>query len=115
MQKIYNKLIRDRIPEIIEGAGEIPHLRKLGKKEFKEELKKKVLEEARELIGSKSKKEILNEVVDIQELIDWLAKELKINPSQLGKLQAEKNKKRGSFKKKLFLISTNKNPNEKTS
>lgn len=108
MQKIYKKLIRDKIPEIIEGAGEIPHIRKLSREEFKKELKKKILEEAKELIKSESKKDILNEIVDIQELLDWLAKEFKISPSAVKKLQAKKNKKRGSFKKRLFLIKTTK-------
>ena len=49
MKKVYNKLIRDKIPEIIVAAGEEPKIRKLNKKEFKIELQKKVLEEAKEL------------------------------------------------------------------
>ena len=108
MKKIYHKLIRDKIPEIIIKAGERPKIRKLSQKEFCIELKKKVLEEAKELIKTKEKKEILNEIVDIKELIEWLAKEIKVSPSQIKIYQAKKNKTRGSFKKQLYLSETEK-------
>ena len=115
MIKRYNKLIRDRILEVIKGAGERPHWRILNKKEYFEEVKKKVVEEAKELteeakelIKVKNKKEILNEVVDIQELLDVLISELGLTKSQIKKQQKIKNKKRGGFKKRLFLIKTEK-------
>ncbi|MEE8131441.1 MAG: nucleoside triphosphate pyrophosphohydrolase [Candidatus Paceibacterota bacterium] len=108
MVKKYNKLIRDRILEIIKLAGEKPHFRTLNKKEYFKEIKKKILEEAKELTGAKNKKEIINEIVDVQELIDVLAAELGLTKLQIQKLQKEKNKKRGGFKKRLFLIKTEK-------
>ena len=106
MQKVYNKLIRDRIPEIIVNDGEEPEIRKLSQKEFKIELKKKVLEEAKELLQAESKEEILNEIVDIQELLDWLAKEFKISPYSIRNKKLKKNKERGGFAKRLFLVKT---------
>lgn len=108
MIKRYNKLIRDRILEVIKGAGERPHWRILNKKEYFEEVKKKVVEEAKELTKVKNKKEILNEVVDIQELLDVLISKLGLTKSQIKKQQKIKNKKRGGFKKRLFLIKTEK-------
>jgi len=108
MIKKYNKLIRDRILEIIRGAGEIPYWRVLNKKEYLKEIKKKIFEEAKELIKAKDKKEITNEIVDIQELIDVLVSELVLTKSEIQKQQKIKNKKRGGFKKKLFLIKTKK-------
>jgi predicted house-cleaning noncanonical NTP pyrophosphatase (MazG superfamily) len=105
-KKNYNKLIRDKIPESIKSAGQAPKIRKLSKKDFLRELKKKVVEESKELISAKSKKEILDEIVDIQELLDWLTREIKISHSQIKLAQEEKNKKRGSFKKQLFLEYT---------
>jgi len=108
MIKRYNKLIRDRILEIIEAAGEKPYWRVLGKKEYTKEIKKKILEEAKELTGAKNKEEIINEIVDIQELIDALSSELGLTKSEIQKQQKIKNKKRGGFKKKLFLIKTEK-------
>jgi predicted house-cleaning noncanonical NTP pyrophosphatase (MazG superfamily) len=110
MKKIvkYNKLIRDRIPEIIKEAGWKPTVRKLKKAEFLKVLKKKVLEEARELIRAKDKKGIINEVVDIQELLDALTLEIGLSKPKVKKLQTAKRKKRGGFKKRLFLIKEEK-------
>jgi len=110
MRKIvkYNKLIRDRIPEIIKKAGWKPTVRKLKKAEFLKALKKKVLEEARELIRAKDKKGVINEIVDIQELIDTLTSEIGLSKPQIKKFQAVKRKKRVGFKKRLFLIKEEK-------
>jgi len=104
----YNKLIRDRILEIIEANGEKPYFRILHKKEYVKEIKKKILEETKELIKAKSKKEIVNEIVDIQELIDVLISKLDLTKLQIQKQQEIKRKKRGGFKKRLFLIKTKK-------
>jgi len=106
--KKYNKLIRDKILEIIKADGEKPFWRILNKKEYLEEIKKKIMEEAGELIKAKNKEEILNEIVDIQELIDVLASQLKFKKSKIKKQQKIKNKKRGGFKKRLFLIKIEK-------
>jgi predicted house-cleaning noncanonical NTP pyrophosphatase (MazG superfamily) len=110
MRKIvkYNKLIRDGIPEIIKKAGWKPTLRKLKKAEFLNALKKKVAEEAGELIRAKDKKGVINEIVDIQELVDALTLEIGLSRPEINKLQATKRKKRGGFKKRLFLIKQKK-------
>ena len=110
MKKVvrYDKLIRDRIPEIIKEAGWLPAVKILKKSEFLNAIKKKVFEEAGELIQSKDKKGIVDEIVDIQELLDVLAAEIKLTKSELKKLQADKRKKRGGFKKRLFLIKEEK-------
>ena len=100
----YNKLIRDRIPEIIKEAGWKPIIRTLNKKEFLSAIKKKIIEEAGELNKAKDKKEIINEMSDIQELLDVLAKEIKATKTEINKFQTAKRKKRGGFKNRLFLI-----------
>ena len=41
MDRIYNKLVRDNIPEIIISNGEVPITRILSNEEYKEELEKK--------------------------------------------------------------------------
>jgi predicted house-cleaning noncanonical NTP pyrophosphatase (MazG superfamily) len=108
MIKKYNKLIRDRILEIIAEAGEKPYHRTLLKSEFQKEIKKKVLEEANELLKAKTKDDVVNEIVDMQELIDVLAAELRVKKLDIRRAQSKKNQARGGFKKRLFLIKTTK-------
>ncbi len=106
MKKIvkYNKLIRDRIPKIIEDDGWTPILKTLNKKEFLIALKKKVVEEANELVDAKNKKDIVNEIVDIQEILDAIILQVRSSKSKIKEQQKLKSKKRGVFKKRLFLI-----------
>ena len=104
----YNKLIRDKIPEIIKKAGWKPTVRTLKKEEFLDALKKKVSEEARELLRAKNNKGIIDEIVDIQELLDVLTLEVKLTKPRIKKFQDVKRKKRGGFRKRLFLIEEEK-------
>ncbi len=108
MIKKYNKLIRDKILEIIRAAGERPYWRILNGKEYLREIKKKILEEAKELIEAKNKRGLLEEIIDIQELINALSLEIKLTKSQIERKRKIKIKKRGGFKKRLFLIKTEK-------
>lgn len=102
----YNKLIRDRIPEITKADSWQSKTKVLNQKNFIIELKKKILEEAKELNEGKSKKNLVEELVDIQEIIDAILREKKIKFSDFRKIQTKKRQKRGGFKKKLFLTKT---------
>ncbi len=105
MKKKYyhQKLIRDKIPEKIKGTGGYYQTRILGKAEFEKELKKKLIEESKELAKA-PKEELLNELADILELTKSISSHYKIPFSKVVKFQEEKRKKRGGFKKKLFLV-----------
>jgi predicted house-cleaning noncanonical NTP pyrophosphatase (MazG superfamily) len=74
--------------------------------EFQKEIKKKILEEAKELIKAKTKDDIINEIVDIQELIDVLMAGIRVKKLDIRRAQSKKNQTRGGFKKRLFLIKT---------
>ncbi len=50
MERIYHKLVRDNIPEIIKAKGESPVIRILDDETFKRELEKKLLEEYNEVL-----------------------------------------------------------------
>lgn len=104
MKKIvYKKLIRDRIPEIIQSNNAVCKTRVMSKKEFLFEVKKKMLEEAKELCKAKSKDDVMNELSDISELTDTLLREYNFSRSELKTQQTAKRKKRGGFTKRLFL------------
>ena len=99
----YNKLVRDRIPEIIEQNGEIPKIRKLDDEEFKSELEKKLLEECNEVLDSNYNNR-LEELADILEVINYLATLEGENLDTVIKLANEKKKLRGGFDKKIYLM-----------
>jgi len=104
MKKYYHKkLIRDKIPEVIKSNGGKYEIRSLDNEEFETELKNKLLEEVKELISAK-KGEEQNELADVLEITKSLSSHYKISFSNLQKYQLEKRRKRGGFKKKLFLI-----------
>ena len=99
----HQKLIRDRIPEFIRASGDEYETRVMDNSEFEKELKKKLVEEAKELFET-PRKSLLNELADVLELVKSIASHYKIKFQELEKYQVEKRKKRGGFKKRLFLI-----------
>ena len=105
MRKKYyhQKLIRDKIPEVIKASGDEGKIRILGEKEYEKELKKKLVEESKE-VSEAPKEEILNELADVLELVKSIASHYRISFSKVEKFQEEKREKRGGFKKKLFLV-----------
>jgi len=106
MRKVFNKLVRDKIPEIIKQNNEIATVRLLNDKEYKEELNKKLLEECNEIINATSTNETLEEIADILEVIDSIIKLNNLTIEECKKIQQEKRVKRGGFKKRIFLIET---------
>jgi len=101
MKKIYNKLVRDRIPEIITADGKKANTRILNDKEYLKELIKKLQEEAKELQANPS----VEELADIKELVIALREAIKIHAGVLEDVRRKKAAERGRFKKKIFLES----------
>ena len=106
MEKIYNKLVRDNIPNIIEANNETAITRLLREEEYRIELYRKLREECEELITSNSKDEIIKESADVLEVIKAI---LKLNGETLDTVIDEANdkrKKRGGFEKRIYLVKT---------
>lgn len=99
MKKIYNKLVRDKIPEIIQASGKKPVTRFLKETKYLEELIKKLKEETSEFKAEPS----LEELADIQEVVLALTEALGSSKEELEKVRAEKASSRGAFKDKIFL------------
>lgn len=108
MSKIYNKLVRDRIPEIITKNGDSCVTRKLNQKEFRFEALKKVVEEANELLQAKdSKTEMIKELADLHEIVEVVMNSHKIAKREVTREKTARKRQRGGFEKKIFLTETN--------
>lgn len=99
----YNKLIRDKIPKVITQKGGRYKTRVLLTKEFEKELKKKLLEESKELLEA-PREELLSELADVLEVLKSIALHHKIDFRTVEKYRIQKKKERGGFLKKLFLV-----------
>ncbi|MBY0597777.1 nucleoside triphosphate pyrophosphohydrolase [Bacillus bingmayongensis] len=102
----HNKLIRDRIPEIIEHNGKTPITRILDGKEYIEEIGKKIGEELTEYLEAQSKDHKVEELADLLELINALARYEGITLEDVEKIRKQKAEKRGGFQKRIFLVMT---------
>ncbi len=99
MTKIYNKLVRDRIPEIIESDGKICTTEILPDDCYRQMLDAKLDEELAEYQESKS----LEELADLLEVMRAVVKARGWTWEQLEQVRQEKAAKRGGFEKKIFL------------
>jgi predicted house-cleaning noncanonical NTP pyrophosphatase (MazG superfamily) len=101
---IYNKLVRDKIPQIIKASGKSPTTKILNEKEYITELRKKSQEELEEYLTAKTDQEALEELADLLEIIHNLAKVHGSTIDVVENLRAAKAEKRGGFSDKVFLI-----------
>jgi predicted house-cleaning noncanonical NTP pyrophosphatase (MazG superfamily) len=102
--KEYHKLVRDRIPEIIEKAGKIATCRPLNDVEFREALRAKVVEEALELLEADDAG-IRTELADLAEVLQAVLNAYGVSDATLAAIRAERNAERGAFEKRIFLES----------
>ena len=102
MEKIFNKLVRDNIPEIILKDGWTPVTRILEDAEYKKELEDKLKEECNEVIESDSTTRI-EELADVLEVVRALAKIEGKSLNDVIEVAEAKKLKRGAFDKKIYL------------
>lgn len=103
MEQIYNKLVRDDIPDIIVNNGEVPITRILSNEEYKIELEKKLYEEYQEVLKTTNTKERIEELADMLEIIISLSELENKNLDEVISVAKTKRLKRGGFKQKIFL------------
>ena len=100
--KTYNKLVRDKIPQIIEDKGGQAQIRILSDEEYRIYLEAKLDEE----VGEYHRDQTPEELADILEVVYALADAKGISREALMEVYRKKHDERGGFKKKLFLISS---------
>ncbi len=99
--KVHNKLVRDRIPEIIKESGRTPVTHFLSDKEYIEELEKKLNEEVAEYQSDKN----LEEMADVLEVLQAICVARGYTLEDLEVMRKKKADERGGFDKKVYLES----------
>lgn len=95
----YDKLIRDKIPQILKDKG-IPFITHIATDvEYEQKLKDKLQEEVDEFLEDLNKEEL----ADILEVIYALCDFYKFDKNKVEEIRKKKAEKRGTFKDKIIL------------
>lgn len=100
MKKIYEKLVRDRIPEIIEGTGSRCKVGTLDNEEYIRALDKKLREELDEYLADGS----IEELADLLEVVRACAIARGYTLDELEAVRSRKAQERGRFEKRIWLF-----------
>ena len=95
----HNKLVRDKIPEIIEKSGKTAHYRVLENEEYLAELDRKLNEECAEYQADKS----IEEMADVLEVLYAITEARGYAVEELERVRAAKAEKRGGFADRIFI------------
>lgn len=102
MKHIHNKLVRDRIPEIIENDHKTCATRILNDGEYLACLKSKLLEECHEVMNAEGE-DIKKEIADVLEVLEALENTLHIDHKEVLSIKEKKACSNGAFKNKIYL------------
>ena len=100
--KIYNKLIRDKIPEIMDAKGVSYEVRELSDEEYIEKLNEKLQEELDEFLSAKPEDQV-EELADLVELVYAILANKGVTIDEFEAVRLQKQEKRGGFEQKLLL------------
>ena len=103
MEKIYNKLVRDKIPDVCYANNEKAIYHILSDDEYRIELIKKMGEELLEVRLANTKGEMTLELADILEIVFALNKYLGNTEQELFDVRSKKLISNGGFDKRIFL------------
>ncbi len=95
----YDKLVRDRIPELVEADGENPITHRADDAEYRRRLREKLIEEAEEVAESGDPEEL----ADVLAVVEAIRAFEGIDPDRLAALQREKRERRGGFGDRIVL------------
>jgi predicted house-cleaning noncanonical NTP pyrophosphatase (MazG superfamily) len=96
---LYNKLVRDKIPQIIEESGKIPVVETLDDETYKKLLDEKLKEELDEYLSSDK----VEELADLVEVVHAILRYKGIDTDTFENIRAKKAIERGAFEKRLLL------------
>lgn len=97
--KIYNKLVRDKIPQIIEQSGKQAVVEVASGQDYLELLNAKLDEELQEYLDSQS----VEELADLVEVVYAILEYRNMSLMEFESIRKQKVHERGAFKQKLLL------------
>ena len=98
----YDKLVRDKIPEVIETSGKKCDIEVLSDEQYLEYLNKKIKEEVNEYLESGE----VEELADLEEVLRAILAVKNVSYDEFEKIRISKVEKRGAFEKKILLKRT---------
>jgi len=98
--KVYNKLVRDKIPQIIEANGQRCTCEILSEENYKKLLDEKLSEELSEYQESKD----IEELADMYEVMLSIIKSKGYTIEEFEQIRKKKKDKRGGFEDRVFLM-----------
>ena len=105
-KKLYNKLVRDRMPEIMRSQGEEPVVRVLTEDEFKQKIRLKLLADAGEARVAKTREELVKELADVLEIVDAIADVESVPLDEIQLVKTQRRTERGGFERRVYLVSS---------
>lgn len=103
MKEEINKLVRDKIPEIISANGGKTKVKFLNDDEYIHALENKLIEECSEVISAKNLESKKEELADVLEVIYSISSFFEIPFVEVEKIRESKKKSRGGFESRVFL------------
>jgi predicted house-cleaning noncanonical NTP pyrophosphatase (MazG superfamily) len=100
MKRTYNKLVRDRIPQLIRESGRDCSSRILNEEEYYDALLDKIVEEIEEYRLSGNEEEL----ADVFEVLDCLVELKEYEPMHIDYLKLIRREARGSYKERIQLV-----------
>lgn len=102
---VYQKLVRDRIPDIVRADGGAPTVKTLDDAAFENALRVKLVEEAQEAVAAKDEAEIKKELADLREIIQTLCRLHGFSEQAILDEQKRRRDERGGFDNRIWLES----------
>ena len=89
--KVYNKLVRDKVPQTMQNEGKVVYYSKL-------------IEESREVSKTTTKEEMINELADVSEVIEAIYEAFDITEADVDLIKHKKIQEKGIYKSGAYLM-----------
>ena len=102
--KVYNKLVRDKVPQIIQNEGKVVYYFMLDGDNLRIMLKVKLIEESRDVSKAMTKEEMINELADVSEVIEAMYEAFDITEADVDLVKHKKMQEKGTYKSGAYLM-----------